>query len=144
MPFRYLDGMTTADVAFEAEGDSVEEVFSAAVDATEGIMTLDISAIKASEEHSVALAGAALDILLFDFLNELIFLKDAKGLLVRVKTISIESGASVFNLKAMFAGERMDRSRHTPGVDVKAVTLHRLSVKKTDEGVWKATVVLDV
>jgi SHS2 domain-containing protein len=144
MPFKYLDGMTMADIAFEADGDSVEEVFSAAVDATEGIMIQEISAIRASEEHSIELVNAELDLLLFDFLNELIFLKDARGLLLRVKTISIESGAGVFNLKAVVVGERMDASRHALGVDVKAVTLHGLSVKKTDEGVWKATVVLDV
>ncbi len=136
--------MTMADVAFEAQGKSVEELFSAAADATEGIMTQDISAIRASEEVNIALANAAIDLLLCDFLNELIFLKDARGLLLRVKTISIEKDASVFNLKAIVAGERMDALRHSPGVDVKAVTLHRLSVTKTDEKGWRATVVLDV
>lgn len=144
MSFRYLDGMTIADVAFEAEGKSVEELFSAAVDATEGVMTQDISAIAPSEEVVIALANSDLDLLLADFLNELIFLKDARGLLLRVKTISIESGASVFNLKAVVTGERIVVSRHALGVDVKAVTLHGLSVKKIAEGVWKATVVLDV
>ncbi|MBI5235362.1 MAG: archease [Deltaproteobacteria bacterium] len=144
MPFRYLDEMTTADVAFEALGASVEEVFSVAADATEGVMTQDISAIRANEETVIALTNNGLDLLLLDFLNELIFLKDARGLLLRVTTISIEKDACVFNLKATLAGERIDASKHVLGIDVKAVTLHALSVTKTDDGTWKATVVLDV
>jgi SHS2 domain-containing protein len=41
-------------------------------------------------------------------------------------------------------GEAIDRDRHDLANDVKAVTLHQLSVQRTSGGSWEARVVLDV
>jgi SHS2 domain-containing protein len=40
-------------------------------------------------------------------------------------------------------GETLDRDRHEQRVDVKAVTLHRFQLEKTDDG-WIAMVILDI
>lgn len=39
--------------------------------------------------------------------------------------------------------EKLDPGRHHPRVDVKAVTLHRFRLEKTDYG-WETQVILDI
>ena len=41
-------------------------------------------------------------------------------------------------------GETIDKRRHTLLTEVKAVTYHRLTVDRTPEGGWRATVLFDV
>lgn len=142
MPYRYRDDIATADVAFEAWGESLEEVFIAAADATMNVMVEDLSAIECLHQFTVELDHDQLDLLLFSFLNELIFLKDARKLLLRAQSVSI-SGDAKFALKSTVCGEMPDAGKHRLATDVKAVTLHHFSLKQTDGG-WNAFVILDI
>lgn len=81
--------------------------------------------------------------LLFSFLQELIFHKDARRLLLHADNVRIGQRKGVFRLKADLSGEQIDADRHRLLVDVKAVTLHRFKVEFGDN-LWKAVVVLDV
>jgi SHS2 domain-containing protein len=81
--------------------------------------------------------------LLFDFLQELIYFKDAKRLLLRAHETQIDQKGEAYFLKAKVAGERLDDTRHQQRADVKAVTLHGFSVQK-DDGGWRARVLLDI
>ena len=82
--------------------------------------------------------------LLFDFLNELIFYKDARRLLLLPAQVTITgSRATGYSLQARLQGVEIDAARHRLNTDVKAVTMHRFSVTPVAEG-WQATVVLDV
>jgi SHS2 domain-containing protein len=81
--------------------------------------------------------------LLFDFLQELIYFKDARRLLLRARETQIDQKGEAYFLKAKVAGERLDDARHQQRADVKAVTLHGFSVKEYDGG-WKARVLLDI
>ena len=81
--------------------------------------------------------------LLFDFLQELIFFKDAERLLLRVREIRIEEKEGVYSLKATTVGEPLEAGRHEQRADVKAVTLHGFRVEKI-EGGWKASAILDI
>lgn len=143
MPYRYRDDIALADVAFEAWGTSVEEVFIAAADATVNVMVEDLGTIGRSVEHAIELEHSQLDLLLFRFLNELVFLKDARQLLLRVQGLSIKKTNSNFTLKGTVYGEKLDPQKHALNVDVKAVTLHRFSLRKTHAG-WEAFVILDI
>ena len=85
-----------------------------------------------------------LDLLLFSFLQELIFHKDADQLLLHADSVWIEEKREGgFRLTVIAGGECFDAGRHQPLVDVKAVTLHCFQVGLVDN-VWKAVVVLDV
>ena len=143
MPFRYRDDIALADVAFEAWGTSVEEVFISAADATMNVMVEDLGTIGRSEELTIELEHDQLDLLLFSFLNELIFLKDARQLLLRVKSLSIRRAGEKSILKGVVYGEGIDPQKHPLRVDVKAVTLHRFNLRQTDAG-WEASVILDI
>ena len=142
-PYRYLEEIATADVAFEAWGATREEAFLAAADATLNTMVEEIGTVAPLERHVFSLAADSLDLLLFELLQELVYYKDAERLLLRVHDLRIEEVGSGFRLHANAIGETIDRGRHPLLADVKAVTLHRLSMEKTPSG-WRAVVVLDV
>jgi SHS2 domain-containing protein len=143
MPYYYLEEVGTADIAFEATGRDLPELFSDAADATMNVMVENLDTIEPRETRSIDLSSEEIDMLLFDFLQELIFLKDADRLLLRVRKIRIvEKGETIF-LKAEATGEPLDAGRHQQRADVKAVTLHGFSVEK-QEGGWKARVLLDI
>src|SRR6185295_1156008 len=90
MPYHYLEEIGTADIAFEATGRDLPELFRAAADATVNVMIDNIDAIHPVETRQIELSNDKLDMLLFDFLQELIFLKDAERLLLRMRQMEIE------------------------------------------------------
>ena len=142
MPYRYLGDIATADVAFEATGKSLEEAFTSAAEATLNVMIDEPDRIERKEAVDVELENDDLEMLLFDFLNELVYYKDSRKLLLRVDEIKIEDEGQ-FRLAAKLYGEKLDPLKHPLGADVKAVTLHRFSLSKSGDG-WKATAVLDI
>ncbi len=143
MPFRYLDDIALADVAFEAEAGSPGELFAEAWAATLAVMVDEPDSLAREVERRVSLAEAELDLLLFDFLGRLVYCKDAERLLLRAESVEVARGGLGWSVEARLAGERIDPARRALGVDVKAVTLHRLSVSES-AGRWRAVVVLDV
>ena len=144
MSYRYLDDLATADIAFEATGSNLEELFIAASDATMNVMIDNIQSIEPVETIIIELQNNQRDILLFDLLGELLFHKDASQLLLRVESVQISSFQDKLALTAIAKGERVDASRHNQRVDVKAVTLHDFVVEQAANGQWRAQVILDV
>jgi SHS2 domain-containing protein len=143
MPYRYLEEVGTADIAFEATGRDLTELFTAAADATVNVMIDNLDAIEPRETRKIELSSDKIDMLLFDFLQELIYFKDAKRLLLRVREAQIEHKNEEYFLKTKVAGEQLDDARHQQRADVKAVTLHGFSVEKRNDN-WKAKVLLDI
>lgn len=143
MPFRFLDDFSTADVAFEAWGEVLEDMFISAAAALLCTMTAAPDLVFRKRELSVSLEHEAIDLLLFSFLQELIFYKDARRLLLHADRVQIVQQKEVFRLEAALSGEQIDAARHCLLVDVKAVTLHRFKVQFMDDN-WLAVVVLDV
>jgi protein archease len=144
MPYRYLDDIATADVAFEAWGKQMEDMFTAAAEASMNVMVEELIGIEKIEHRRINLWAEAVDMLLFEFIQELIFFKDAEQLLLRVSRIFIEKEDRGFRLQADLYGEVIDPIKHELNADVKAVTLHRFAVEQTPGKTWKATVVLDI
>jgi SHS2 domain-containing protein len=138
-----LEGLTLADAAFRAEEADLNALFRTAWRATLELMLPDPSSLRPAQRRRIELANPAVDLLLFDLLGELIYYKDAEGLLLDLEELEVDSFPGGFRLVAQASGEEADPARHALGVDVKAVTLHRLAVERTPRG-WRATVVLDV
>lgn len=143
MPYRYLEDIAIADVAYEASGKNREELFIAAADALMNVMVADLATIRAVEKVEFRLENEALDMLLFNFLGELIFYKDARPLLLRVTSVKFSLEGTRLIMHAHAYGELPDPDRHPLIVDVKAVTLHRFKVEQTKDR-WCAEVVLDI
>ncbi len=143
MPYRSLDDIATADAAFEASGDTLETMFAAAADALLGVMAENPEDIDTAQTVPVECGADSLDMLLFRFLGEMVYLKDARRLLLRAVRVRIRDEHGGYALEAEMRGEEIHPERHRMIVDVKAVTLHRLKVEERN-GIWTATVVVDV
>ena len=143
MPYEYLEEFGTADIAFEATGRDLPQLFTAAADATMNVMIDNLDAIESREARQIELSNDNVEMLLFDFLQELIYFKDANRLLLRARKTQIDQKGEAYFLKAKLTGEKLDDTRHQQRADVKAVTLHGFSVKKHGDN-WKARVLLDI
>lgn len=143
MPYRYLEDLTVADAAFEAEGKTLSELFTAAALATTNVMVRNIEKVGSRVERNVALDAEDAETLLYKFLQEIIYYKDAQLLLFGRYDVSVEQANGQYTVKAKFSGEELDMKKHDLIVDVKAVTMHKFEVKQTEKG-WKATVILDI
>jgi len=143
MPYEFLEDVATADIAFHAWGKDLEELFIAAGDATINVMIDNLDAIALKETRTFTLENDELDMLLFNFLQEFVYYKDSELLLLRSQQVQIEEKNGEYHLNAVTQGEILDVERHEQRVDVKAVTLHRFQLEKTDDG-WTAMVILDI
>src|ERR1700758_2398649 len=112
MPYKFLEEIGTADIAFEATGHDLPELFSDAADAMMNVMIDNLDAIEPRETRQIELSNDKIEMLLFDFLQELIYFKDAKRLLLRVREAQIVQKDEVYFLRAKVAGERLDDVRH--------------------------------
>ena len=138
---RFVEDVTS-DLTFEARGDTLAELFSECAEALLAATVERPGAVRPLETRAIELDDERLDWLLRRFLSELVFLRDAEGLLLRTKHIEV-SDAGQHRLSAQLAGERLDLARHGAAADVKAVTAHAMEVAR-EPGGWRARVTLDV
>jgi len=143
MTFRFLEDIAIADIAFEVEATDLNSLFSDAADAFLAVQIDNPQDLKTTENIKLELSNRHLDILLYQFLQELVYLKDVKGLLLSAQTINVHEAEKGFELVAVMGGEPLDPQRHQERADIKAVTFHSLEAKKTAGG-YLARVVLDV
>jgi len=139
--YRFLDNVAIADAAFEAYGKNLEDLFSTCAKATFEVMA-QTRRVEPKEKVKIELKQKSLEALLFDWLAELIFLKDFKEMFFGKFDLRIEK-KSEYILRGEVFGEKIDYKKHKVKVDVKAVTYHLFEVKKTKNN-WKAKVVLDI
>lgn len=139
--FEFVEG-ATSDLAFVARGKTLEEAFAAAAEALLAATVAAPEAVAEKERCELALEEPDLELLLLRFLNELVFLRDARGLLVHPRRLTIAGDGEV-RLAAELWGEPLDPKRHRPTTEVKAATAHQLRVRRSQGG-WAASVTLDV
>jgi len=140
MPFRYLPDIALADIAFEAESETVDGLLESSALALTDIM-VDPESLRSGTVKKVRISSEDLDRLLYDFLTEIIIVKDVDSLLFRDFKVRVTPDQK--SLEATMTGERIDRERHVLRNDVKAVTMHMFGIRR-EAGGWKATVVLDI
>ena len=140
---RYVvrDDVAIADCALEIEGRDLGDLFETAARAV-GELMVDPATVTTTVRRAIALVAPALDLLLFDWIAELLFLKDSEQLIVTKASVTVEAGAPC-RLTARVAGGHIDREHTTLRADAKAPTLYRLAVDPTAEG-WRAHVVIDI
>ena len=128
----------TADVGVAARGKNLREAFA---NAAVGLFTVitDLDPVQEREEREVKVSASDWESLLVNWLNELIFLFDVENLLLRrFSILDLEET----HLRAHCFGERVDRSRHTVKIGVKAATYHQVKVERGPE--CRVQVYLDI
>jgi SHS2 domain-containing protein len=137
MSYRFLEH--TADVKFQAEGKTVEEVFTESAMALKETICGKITVLEL-EIKEINIKGDNFEGLLYNFLEEFLFLLDSEGFLVsRIKEINIDK--EKFSLSATISGDNAENYKFTN--DVKAITYNEMYVK-SEKSKWFSQVVLDV
>jgi SHS2 domain-containing protein len=140
--FEFVDAVTS-DIRFVARGATLDAVFRAAAEALLAATVDNPEAVARRVQRAVVFEEPDLELLLLRFLNELVYLRDAEGLLLQAARVEVAADAGRARVMAQLAGEPLRRGRHLPASDVKAVTAHGLRVARAPAG-WEATVTLDV
>jgi len=135
--------IATADMAFEAFGANMEELFANCGLALTAVMT-DPNQIQPVKFEEFTVEGHDLESLLFDYLSELIYLKDAKGLVFSSFKVRVRGDRDGFKLSCTAEGEVLDRTIHEIKTEVKAATYHQMLIEELPgKKNWRAQVVLD-
>jgi len=129
----------TADIGIKVRGKSVGELFENAAYAMFDLIA-DLDRVKKREVLEVEIEGEGMDELLADWLRELLYKFNGERHLF--KDFKIEE-IDQKSLKARVRGEKLDLSRHSLKMEIKAVTYYGLEIKRTSEG-WQAQVIFDV
>ena len=138
MKFKYLADVAIADIAFEAYGKTLNEVFENSAYAFFD-MTCNPKTVKSKIKKVINIKDKDEKNLLYNFLSELIFLKDSKQLIFNKVKIIIKDD----KLKATLYGDKIDYEKQELRNDVKAITFHQFNLEKTKNG-YKARVVVDI
>ncbi len=137
--FKFVD-ITTADVAFEAYGKDLNELFANSALAMFEVM-VNTQQIEPKVERKVEVKANDLEGLLFEWLNELLFYYGSENL--AFSKFEVEVDENELKLKAKCFGEEINPEKHETKTEVKAATYHNLEIKK-DDNRWKARVILDI
>ena len=140
--FRFLEEIALADIGFEAEGESLEEVFRGATQALLESMA-NPATVSEGWERSIERSDVDPSVLLPDWLSEVVYWKDAAGVVFREAPLTLTREVGVLLLRAHLIGAPVDWQTQELHADVKGVTKHLYELKQTGS-CWKARVVLDV
>jgi SHS2 domain-containing protein len=142
--YKFFD--KTADAKFQAYGNTLEEAFKNAQEAMISIIynieeVLDYEFDE--QERDVIVEGTNLETLLYNFLEEVIFLMSAELFVGVVKKIQIIHVDEMYKLKAIMEGtQAINLEGHG---EVKAVTYNEMYVKFDEEkGKYTVQVVVDL
>lgn len=140
MPYHFFDH--TGDVGAPLRGTTREALFaSAALAFTDSITPL--TGVEPRRPEEVVVDAPELDLLLVDFLSELLYRFDTRGWLTRDADLAVRERDGGWALEGTLSGEKLDPERHPIKVLIKAVTYHGLQVIHR-EGEWHANVVFDI
>lgn len=138
--FRIAEDISSADYVFDAWGESLEELFRTCALACFSAMTEpDLVENRFTREFGVEADN--IDDLLYNFMAELIYMKDVEKLFLSHFDLKIDADGR--SLKAVVGGETIDYNRHVIKTDVKAVTYHGLHVRDED-GRFTVRMILDL
>ena len=139
--YRFLDDVALADCAVDIEGRSLDDLFETAAAALARLM-VDPATLAMTAVRVISLEAPELDLLLHDWLSELIFLKDRDRQVFPRARVRV-TGEGPYRLAAEVHGGIIDPERTELGADPKAVTFHQFSLGPVDGG-WHARVVIDI
>lgn len=139
-PFEFFD--VTADVGFIAYGKTLEESFENSALAMFNVIS-DTSTIGKVKTIEFSVESEDKVSLLYDFLEELLFLHEVEFMLFSEFKVKITSHGQNYKLDAVIKGEEINWDVHERGCEVKAITFHQMDVGD-EEGIYKTRAILDL
>ncbi len=129
----------TADVGLRVRAAGFEETIADSCRGLFSLLVANLEAVRVEHTEVVEVAGDEPPLLMFDCLNELLYIFATRGLLFR--EFQVERTAT--GLRVTARGEKMDAARHRMEHEVKAITYHGLRCEASGDG-WLAEVILDI
>ena len=136
--FKFLEDVAIADIAFEAYGNNLNDLFENSALALFECMA-DLKTLNGKIKKIIKIKAENIEDLLYNFLSEIVFIKDTKQLVFKDIKVKIK----YFKLEAILYGDKIDYSKQELRNDVKAITLHLFEIKKVKDN-YKSRVVVDI
>jgi SHS2 domain-containing protein len=136
-PFEVINH--TADIGIVVYGADIKQVFT---NAALGLFSLmaDLKNIQEDVRREVQLSAEDVEVLLVEWLNELIYIAEVEHIIFKRFEIN---DLSKTNLKATCFGEKIKPKQHKLKREIKAATYHMLRLNKED-GSYKVQIIFDV
>jgi SHS2 domain-containing protein len=139
--YEFLPAVALADTAFLVRANSWGNLFTGSTAALTAVM-INPDDLLNTQKKAIEITAHSVEELLFDWLAELVYLKDAEAFLCKSSNVEVSSGA-IWHAKGGLTGDTIAPVRQRLGQDVKAVTYHLFRVwQEGDEHM--AQVVLDI
>jgi SHS2 domain-containing protein len=136
-PFEFIDH--TADIGIVAYGADIKQVFANAALGLCNLM-VDLDDFKEDVQRDIELSAEDVEVLLVEWLNELIYIFDVEHIVF--KRFEIEELTDT-QIRARCFGERIKPGQRKLKREIKAATYHMLRIGK-DNGSYRAQVIFDI
>jgi SHS2 domain-containing protein len=129
----------TADIGIVVYGADIKQVFT---NAALGLFSLmvDLKNIQEDVRREVEISAEDIEVLLVEWLNELIYISEVEHIIFKRFEINDLSNTE---LKAICFGEKIKPKQHKLKREIKAATYHMLRLNKED-GSYKVQIIFDV
>jgi len=136
-PFEVIDH--TADIGIVAYGADIKQLFANAALGLFNLMA-DLDGLKENIKRDIELSAEDIEILLIEWLNELIYISEVEHVIFQRFEISELSNTQ---LKATCFGTKIKPGQHRLKREIKAATYHMLQLNKED-GNYKVRIIFDI
>ncbi|MBD3204023.1 hypothetical protein GF327_07010 [Candidatus Woesearchaeota archaeon] len=129
--FKYLPH--TADAMFRSYGKGLNQAFENAALAMYNIIT-ETKKIKPKKKKEIFVSAKRKESLLYDFLEEFLFLLDTQGFLLnKIEKLSIEKYKGKYNLKAEAYGDHY--KNYEVSGNIKSITYNEMFIREKGDSV---------
>jgi SHS2 domain-containing protein len=129
----------TADLGLRVRAATLDELFADAACGLFSMIVPSLDTVRPLQAVEFRIAGDPTDLLLFDWLNELLYTYEVRHLLLAQFDVKVNEQG----LTATARGEPTAPARHALDHEVKAITYHGLKLEHTANG-WLAEVIVDI
>ena len=137
MPFEIFEH--TADLGLRVRADDLNTLMADAARGLFSMIVADLDSVRPSESIPIAVKGEVSELLLLDWLSELLYIYEVRRLLLSEFKVQVDPSGLV----ATAAGEPIDPARHALDHEVKAITYHGLKLEQQNSH-WLAEVIVDI
>lgn len=131
---------TFADIGFTIQAKDLPLLFEKA---GEKLTFIQVKSLPLKIERKIKVEADNLTDLIYQFLSELLLIKDTESFLGAQFQIQIKKKSRRYHLEGTMKGGLIPNDPKLLLADVKAITYHNLAVKRVGQN-WQATVVADI
>ena len=142
MSYKFIEDFAIADIAFEASGKNLNDLFKSSAQALFEILA-ETKKVGKTKTKKIRLSNSALENLLYDFLSEILYIKDFDYMIFNSCDVKITETNDIYKLEATLYGEKINPKKHKLNSDAKAITMHQFSIEKSKSG-YKSFVIVDI